>query len=464
MKIKISDFSGGIRDDKSEQVKGLNYAVKLENFDVSDGSLVKIQNLGALKIADVLVDEAFAGGQIFYYHRFDFDKNADADNLIIFDANHKGYYIPLTGEPSLNELNVTFTAPPVMLNYRLNGEDVAIMVSDTDNMVVWNGVTAPEIILDAPKIKSMDIHYERLFAVTGGTDDTELKFSDDLDPTNWSESLNDAGFINLVDERGKLLKVLSFNDYLYVFREHGITRVYANTALQSSFYVNHLFVSGGRILGDTLALAGDRVLFLATDGFYLFDGAETRRVLENIFPKIHITGREVASFFNGKYYLACSLSENSVENDALLVVEMENLNVSVIKGFLPASLVNAKIDGESKLLILTSGTSLARVVEVSEKKKIDDPITLSGLFESPFYDAGDLGEEKTARRIRVKQAGKAEILVRVISDLGEEFAVKSDKTNLDERLLVSGTKFKLRIESDDPSAVILGVELEVSGR
>lgn len=57
----------------------------------------------------------------------------------------------------------------------------------------------------------MTMHYERLFATTS-TDKYTLYFSDDLDPTNWNENITEGGFIQMLDERGELLKVISFWD------------------------------------------------------------------------------------------------------------------------------------------------------------------------------------------------------------------------------------------------------------
>ena len=99
-----------------------------------------------------------------------------------------------------------------------------------------------------------------------------LWFSDDLDPTNWNISLDEAGFVEMADENGALLKVLSFFNYVYVFRSYGITRFYA-TGEQSRFSLMHLFVSSDRIIGDTVCVCGARILFLTQRGLFDFDGS-----------------------------------------------------------------------------------------------------------------------------------------------------------------------------------------------
>ena len=116
----------------------------------------------------------------------------------------------------------------------------------------------------------MCVHGERLF-LTDSSNHNSLWFSDDFDPTNWNVSLSEAGFIDMIGEKGRLLKVISFGGYIYVFRSYGITRVtaYGN---QKSFSVADLFVSSGKIRGESITVCGDCVLFFASDGYTVSTG------------------------------------------------------------------------------------------------------------------------------------------------------------------------------------------------
>lgn len=111
---------------------------------------------------------------------------------------------------------ITLTSPPQAVNYTLYGKDVVLICSPTDNMVVWDGENDAYFVENSPKITSMTMHYERLFATTS-TDKYTLYFSDDLDPTNWNENITEGGFIQMLDERGELLKVISFWDTFTFF-------------------------------------------------------------------------------------------------------------------------------------------------------------------------------------------------------------------------------------------------------
>lgn len=460
MKLKIDNFSTGVRADKSEGVLNISVADTISNLKIENGSIRVVSDMAVNQtITNLLSGKSLVGASIFIYKRYDEGLKKYENILLFFDADHVGYYYKFGGEDTeLTPLGLTFKATPMALNYRLNGKDVIIISSSKDCMVVWDSVNPPEMILDAPKPKSMVIHYERLFSVSAGGDETEIKFSDDLDPTNWSESVADAGFISLVDERGKLLKLVSFNDYLYVFREHGISRVYANTALTTSFYVNHLFVSGGRVLENTIMLAGDRVIFLATDGFYYFDGGDTRKILTNIFDKIRFTGKECAGFFNGKYYLACNFNfgdEFDGKNNCVIAVRVSDLSVEILRFGEVADFATITTDTETKLLVLTTNPDKA-VIDISSTKNAS-PMVLNGEFKSVLYDFDNIDEVKTIRYIKTDSVGVGTI--GLYNENGEMVSFDTADTNKKVGLLFSGRKIGLIVGSADKDFKLISIVL-----
>ena len=194
--------------------------------------------------------------------------------------------------------------PPVTaFNYRLNSVDTVFFTGMGGKLTSWNGKQL--VTHDSPPISSMALHYERLF-VTSADEPTKVFFSDDLDPTNWNVSSSGAGFIELLDERGYLNKVVSFGNYLYIFRDHGISRVTA-FGDQKEFSVTNLFVSAGRIYPSSVITCGDAMVFLASDGLYVFDGYECRRVLAELDGLIVPDDDCACEYFDGKYYLACKM-------------------------------------------------------------------------------------------------------------------------------------------------------------
>lgn len=458
MKIKVTDFSLGVREDKSDNLKSMGVAKRLLNFDCSTGALRGLKNIKRFDFDRNGVD--LSGGKVFFYKKYDFNESKRADKLIFFDKNLNAYYLELNAvEEGLKPLQLKFNATPKAQNYRLDGEDVVILVSKEDNMVVWDGVKAPEIVLDAPKIGSMDIHYERLFAVVSGGDGAELKFSDDLDPTNWSESLSDAGTIELVDDRGRLLKVVSFNDYLYIFREYGITRLYANTAIQTNFYINHLFTSGGRILENTISLAGDHVFFMSTDGFYVFDGASTKKVLDNFFPKIKFTGNETATYFNGSYYLTCKLDGEKDEN-VIVEIRRDDLNIKIIAGLNASGVCLFSGEGEAGLIVVCEETNESYLIAESDD---ENSVSLPAVFSSPKLAFNKELSRKVVRSVGLysKNPNASPVTLIIEAENGRKVELVTKQTRFFSPLFFSGDEISVSIFIQDNEVEILSLELDV---
>ena len=106
-----------------------------------------------------------------------------------------------------------------------------------------------------------------------------------------------------------LNRVVSFNDYVYVFRDFGVARVSAYGD-QTNFSVSQLFISSAKIYGNSVCVCGDRIMFLSRDGIMSFDGYTTQKLnlgIESLL--INVTNENCSSlYYNGKYYLALKLN------------------------------------------------------------------------------------------------------------------------------------------------------------
>lgn len=365
--LSASNFSYGPSSTYSGDNTNFNFAREIENFDFSSGELrngIGFKNLTSCLNEEqgnsTLANDLDGIGdvvRVFHFYKYNQITNCRDDKLIFVNHLYQVFYINLYSQnKTLYSLrNITFTSLPVAVRYRLNGEDVILFSSETDNMVVWNGTDQPYEVLDSPKISSMVIHYERLFA-TVDKEKSAVWFSDDLDPTSWTVSLDEAGFIELIDERGALEKVISFSDYLYIFREYGISRLTA-FASQTSFSANNLFVSSGKIYSSSACVCGDKILFLANDGIYKFDGLNTTKILTNISNNLLgiDNSNAMACYHNGKYYLACNYKFASAVESALLVINIDTLKLeSILRGVKVNYLTSLNTDILSGVIALTN--------------------------------------------------------------------------------------------------------------
>lgn len=305
-KIRLNSFLRGIDNEHDDMVASLNSAKEFYNFDISTGSLTPLkgfveqelkpfggfwtvaQNSGHTEdgkkyYSAVFVDDT---GLLMGY---DFDEHGNAG--IMYEAPDQSY---------------RFTSVPQITEYKKDGKDAVLLTSPTDGMVVWlEDGYQPRKIENAPLITSMAKHGERLFVTVADRAD-RVWYSDEVDPTNWNVSLDGAGYIGFKDERGECEKVLTLGGYVYVFREHGISRITAYGE-QTEFVVEHVFSSGSRICASSVTLCGNRIIFACDDGIFSFNGSSVVRLLPLLSPALVFNENTVTAYYKGKLYLATKM-------------------------------------------------------------------------------------------------------------------------------------------------------------
>lgn len=480
--LKINNFSKGIDKRISKNITDLDYAVSSFNFDTSKGVLschkgIKkfiIKKLVNGESVDVEVQSPFDSGEIrtFLFEKFDYDNNVRKDKLIVVkDGSSLFYYLELNPELPAEFYTVsTINAKGIngVVNYNLNGEDVLIFSTENENMIVWNGLDIPHVIATAPKIRSMCMHYERLFVTTEDQKNT-LWFSDDLNPINWNVGISQAGFIDLPSSAGRLLKVVSFMDYVYVFREYGINRISAY-AKQDEFYVNELFVSAGRIFADSVCVCGDKIIFLAEDGLYLFDGLNTKRIFENlgVFDNCYNQFSR-GEFLNGKFYLMCNINFDDVEvipmeNDskfnAILELDLTNGRHNVYRGLNIVSIMPLLLSDRSELVACVINSNGSNSICVFDNYSGGDSV-LQRFWKSPETDFLT-DHVKVIDKIYIRSS--CDVTVSVIMDgVSKDIGFVSDGVFRlrSKSVRFVGQKFGFEIRTNSQSGEIGGIEFRI---
>lgn len=321
-KKKYASFSNGINADFDSDLLPVKYSPNTYNFnfingDLTDGIGVSIPRFRYL-LEDIEFTKELISPTTFHiegcwlFPVWKDNGSRYSSYLLIYSADGKMYYNSLHNELGDMYLikDLQLSEKPIVTSYKLNGVDTLIIVNESDGMFTWtfeDGITKIE---NAPQISSMCVHYERLFVTTYG-DKRSIWFSDDLNPINFNISATEGGFIEMVDEFGRLNKVVSFEGYLYVFRDYNIAKVVA-FADQNEFSVSQLYVSNGKIFDKTICTCGNKIMYLASDGIYLFNGSSSTRLDLNINKMFEGVNNQYArgGYSNGYYYLACKLNFN----------------------------------------------------------------------------------------------------------------------------------------------------------
>ena len=259
---------------------------------------------------------------------------------------------------------------------------------------------------------TMCSHNDRVFAVLS-LDEYKLYFSDDFDPANWNISLQEGGYISFTEEMGKIVKVLSFGGYVYIFFEHGIRRLAAYID-QTEFTLREAYLSVGRIAKDSVVICGDRILFAASDGVYSFDGVGVKKILtaiEGLFSKDRSDA--FAAFHNGKYYLACSLdmdSEIAEGTNSLVIYDIWQNTHEIahdigLRFMLP-------LDTENISGVLTETKYPVSFLGLLDRSGKVDSTATQKVWLSPVTTLGKSGGRKLLREISLRCEG--EVTLRVI--------------------------------------------------
>lgn len=418
-RVNVPNFLSGINSAYDQSILSNGIAASCYNFDFTSGALKGCPGFENIGInADSIWTYRTGSGKKYLMYSYAGD---------VFYRDESGVEKRLEG--------IKLTGVPKAIGYRLYGEDVALICSPTDNMVVWNGVDEAYYVASSPLITSMAMHFERLFVTTSDEVNT-LWFSDDLDPTNWNTDMSEGGFIELVDERGALIKAISFLNYVYIFRERGISRLTAY-ADQTEFSVSNLFVTGGEIYPGSIALCGDKVIFASSDGLFMFDGMTTTRILGNLDGLLQPDGNSVAAYHDGKYYLA--LKAKFDDNDGF---EGEFVNNAVlIYGDNGYTLMR----GYDVSDFYSSGDTLYAIIN-GKAHTLGGECPLFKRWRTPVNDLGS-GKLKMIRTLYIDT--KTDITLRIHLDGAEkELKVKGKETTSRVNINMPCRKFGMTIDCD----------------
>jgi len=477
----VSNFLNGISSGELDDgILPSSYAISSYNFDFSGGSLKNslgfqecLLDLFDESVKDRISLEISSLGSIvktYVYRNYNKQEEKRNDKLLLLTEDFGLFILNLHGlNTTLSRVrNITFTSIPSAISYRLNGMDVLIFTSETDNMVIYDGINEPYEVLDAPKISSADLHFERLF-VTTINEKAQVLFSDDLDPTNWSIDLAEAGFIEMVDERGACNKVISFNDYLYVFRDYGISRITA-FGDQEGFSVSHLFVSSAKIFPESVCVCGDRIIFLSSSGLYSFDGFSATKILDSISGLYADNNQNaIGGFFEGKYYLALNLkfikdddfNEEGFINNALLEYNISTKKYKIIRGVDVIDIQATNVGGIEKLFLSARKSSKLKykIVTINNSGNfLNSPIKKS--WKTGFYGFGKKQKNKCLRSVSLNLIGQANL--KIVSDSGDSVILELSEGAKTYNTFIFGSKFAFEFYSDFVGEVrILHPELTI---
>ncbi len=365
-----------------------------------------------------------------------------------------------------------FTSTPYATYYRKDGQDAILLSGEGSNLTV---ITGNETFKSekAPKIICCASHYGKLFAITD-TGRGKLVYNENPDVLAWSgEKTKNLDFS---DDRGDLTKIISFNDYLYIFREFGITEIseYGNG---DDFAISHIYQSTAVIEKNSIAQAGGKIFFLEGDKIKEFNGSSVKEVDVDCLKYLKgISQRNsFGACLDGKYYLACrgdfgddklvgcEGQEGGYKNNMLIVYDIEEKHVDILRGIDVNEILAFTNIFKSKVIFCFNNDKIGHIGELTGEGKVFGE-NLYGVWESGTTDFSMPGKIKRIKSFSIQSQGDCKVTIASEKE-NKTFKVKGSP-NLQKIIAnILGNQFSVKIEVDQPCKVdISEFTLMVSAR
>ena len=316
-------------------------------------------------------------------------------------------------------------------------------------MYLWSKFTQPPSPVEtAPQLSSAVVHYERMFGVGDPEHVNRIWFSAQFDPTDFTVSLDAGGYIDVMGDKGRALKVISFSDSIFVFWQYGITRVKAYN-YQSEFTVSDIYSCDSEILKDSVCLCSDQIIFAAKDGVYAFDGYSVQRISDKISGIINEglkASGECSAYFRGKYYLSVQSSYLAeVEGSLMLEYDTASNKWRIFKGQPIRQLLVYHDEGRERLLLVGNN----HVYEMDGSQTFGG-MPISARWDMPLSSLGKPHLVKNIRELLITAEGEGLLRLKMTTEsarIERTIRLRDTRRIYKVPLRISGKLLQLSIEN-----------------
>ncbi len=472
--LVFSIFQSGVVSNKDESVLEGNVCTDAYNVSFCDGALKT-----GLGVEDLKVPESAETPDICHTYNFD-ESSIDAIQKLWVDrwynnnVNKYFYQLLMTGSdntlygvilPDIYEGTVVPKSFKLRgkhvsfgRNYRIENEDCSIFF--TDQGMIYSSYTSELIFPNVPEIISCVVHYGNFFGITN-TNRNTLVYTKNLNLKEWDDEQSST--IEFLDNRGSFTKLILFNDYVYLFREYGITKISLYSS-KDNFSFTHLYTSTSKIFENSVCVCGDVVLFATRDGIYKFNGNSATRIFENYDRYIKNCDNTncTASCLDGKYYLAtkCKFGDGKsvgcemgdYVNNILFEFDITNQDVKIMRGVDVKELLAFDTPFLRRLCVSFNHDNKNKVGQISFNGKNFEKSNQK-FWQSAFSDLGEIGKRKCINELLI--SSKYDCKFEVISDEENKvFDIFGQENEQRLQISVYGKHFKFAFKTDNENIEI----------
>ncbi len=476
-RLFIDNFSSMQNTDNNEYDLELSEPKTCFNAKTNLGTLVCSNGLSHLKLPisqdlnyEVTMRELsdITFSKIWHYKYFSALNNRYDYVLVGFGSDKKLYFTNIFFADELfHKINISLNSEPVAINFIVSGDDVIGFSSPNDNFLVWYCDNEPYAVTTAPKFVSICLHKKRLFVIDSENDNL-VRFSSKTDPMQWTTSNEGegAGTIEMNDYKGQLKNLISFGDYVFVFRDYGISKITSYSS-DSVYYASNVYSSSRKIYCSTACVCEDKIYFLQEDGLYKFDGSNVEKVDLKFSNMLSDFSQDNANtcFYNGKLFVACKLDfdddttigceSGTYKNNCLVEFDTERKEYNITRGVDICCMLAVNDLFVNKMVVLQNGSSF--LWQLDSTGVLHETV-LPKKWESGKITLSSFSTNKILKEVRLKCSCSCNI--KIESDLrSKSFSlVKSEKMS---RLVgsLAGKEFSISISSLDNELNLSNLEM-----
>ena len=354
-------------------------------------------------------------------------------------------------------MDKTFAKVPYYNNFVWAKKNVAMFCSDSDDLVLFEEGTTPQVATGGTKFCSICYYKERLFGLTNA-DDAVLKYTKEAKLFDWGETA-ELGEIELHNYKGKMKTVVPIENGILCIGDYEIVRVEIPRVV-SMYSTNSVLVSGSKIYTDTVVKVRDKIYFLTQEGLYYTDGYDVKKVSLGFEQDIEDIEQKyaVSEAFEGKLYLAVKIDFGEYDesnNNALIEIDLENQSYCITKGMDIRCLLAVCDKGFSRLVMLIKDS--VEVYQLTQDGLYNGNL-LQGYFESAEIDLGMPGKDKVLEEMYI--SAYESVKIKVCSDSGERtYLCNMFEQNSKYYCKLSGKRFWLCLSGKVDLLALKNVEL-----
>ena len=405
VRIRFNNFLGGLNFAVAENNLKANETQNAQNVDISDGNLALAKGYTKYSTTSLTGIKS-----LMKFYKTNTDGTVTGELLVATDT---GIYKYSNGNFILLYSGIT-NGYFDYLNYKQGETDIMIMGNGNDPMLEYDGSTITTLEGNPPRLRSIGLHYERIWGTGDKTSPNMIYYSEPLNPTGWQIDPNklpegSAGKIDLPTwDGGVCIGLSTIFDDVVVFKTRNIFRVVGT--YPGEYKIIEVFSPTGTIAERSIVSAGKYAFFLTKDGIYVYNGMSTDKLGGSKIDGIKINNayadKACAIVFKNKLYMAIPEGD-STENNAVIEYDIEKGYFMVHRGFK----VNAFCEFNDKLLF----TDGSYIYEWGNGYTYDS-LPISAYWETPESDLGQASAKKRVMMMFLTAEGNGQLQLACIAD------------------------------------------------